>query len=349
MKGKKLIRFDWAIKKILKNKANFSILEGFLTVVLGETVLIQEILESDSLKEDENDKFNKVDVLVKNAQGEYIIIEVQNNKEYDYFQRMLYGTSKVITQYINEGDEYAQVKKVYSITVAYFDLGQGEDYVYHGRTEFIGLHHKDKLQLAATQIELFNKSQVHQIYPEYWIIKADKFDDRISDKLDEWIYFLKNSKLPEVYTAPGLKEAGEKLDILRLSDEERKVYERYQKRLRDIASEKFTQAVDFAQALKQAKEETEKAQREIEKVQKEREKAQEEVEKVQKEREKTQEEVEKAQREREKAQEEAEKAQEEKLQIIINLIKLGLDNTTIIAATKTPIEEIEEIRNQIKD
>ncbi len=29
--GKKLVRFDWAIKYILRNKANFDVLEAFLS------------------------------------------------------------------------------------------------------------------------------------------------------------------------------------------------------------------------------------------------------------------------------------------------------------------------------
>ena len=209
--AQQLIRFDWAIKSILRQKANFDILDGFLSVVIGESIFVQEVLESESNQDEDSDKFNKVDLLVKNDKEELIIIEVQNNKEYDYFQRMLYGTSKVITEHISKGQTYSKVKKVYSITIAYFDLGQGDDYVYHGKTEFRGIHQKDKLQLAAKQIELFNKSQIAQIYPEYWIIKADKFDDRVSDKLDEWIYFLKNSRILDSFTAPGLAEAKKKL------------------------------------------------------------------------------------------------------------------------------------------
>jgi len=50
MKVKKLIRFDWAIKTILRNKKNFSILEGFLSELLGTDVKIQELLESESNK-----------------------------------------------------------------------------------------------------------------------------------------------------------------------------------------------------------------------------------------------------------------------------------------------------------
>ena len=43
----KYIRFDWAIKRLLRNKANFGVLEGFLTVLLGEEIHILEILESE--------------------------------------------------------------------------------------------------------------------------------------------------------------------------------------------------------------------------------------------------------------------------------------------------------------
>lgn len=39
------IRFDWAIKRLLRQKANFGVLEGFLTVFLGEEVKIIEILK----------------------------------------------------------------------------------------------------------------------------------------------------------------------------------------------------------------------------------------------------------------------------------------------------------------
>ena len=66
----KLVRFDWAIKKLLRNKANFDILEGFLTALLRENIAVINILESESNKEDEDDKFNRVDLLVENAQHE---------------------------------------------------------------------------------------------------------------------------------------------------------------------------------------------------------------------------------------------------------------------------------------
>jgi hypothetical protein len=62
MGEKKLIRFDWALKYILRNKANFDVLEGFLSNLLKETTTINHIIESESNQEAENCKFNRVDL-----------------------------------------------------------------------------------------------------------------------------------------------------------------------------------------------------------------------------------------------------------------------------------------------
>lgn len=78
MKNKSsLVRFDWAIKRLLRQKSNFVVLEGLLSTLLGENVIIVRILESEGNKEDSEDKFNRVDVLAENSKGELVIIEVQ--------------------------------------------------------------------------------------------------------------------------------------------------------------------------------------------------------------------------------------------------------------------------------
>ncbi len=253
--AKKLVRFDWAMKKMLRHKANFDILEGFLSELLGEEVKIKQVLDSESNKETEDDKFNRVDILVENEKGELVIIEVQNTQEYDYFHRMLFGASKAITEHIKEGSAYAQVKKVISITIAYFDLGQGKDYVYHGTNVFKGIHKGDILGLSDKQVEVYKKKNVHEIYPEYWVIKTGKFRNRINDRLDEWIYFLKNAEIKPSFSAKGLKEANEKLDTMKLPEKERVAYDKYLLHLMSIASRNHTIEIEAKEIIKKAKEE----------------------------------------------------------------------------------------------
>ena len=119
------IRFDWAMKRLLRDKANYAVLEGLMTTLLGQEMKIQKLLESESNQESEFDKANRVDILAENDKGELFIIEIQNNNEYAYFQRMLFGTSKLVTEYINRGEGYENIRKIYSINIVYFNLGNG--------------------------------------------------------------------------------------------------------------------------------------------------------------------------------------------------------------------------------
>lgn len=250
MGNRNLIRFDWAIKRLLRNKASYGVLEGFLSELLKEDIEIQSILESESNKQYDNDKHNRVDMLVKNGKGELIIIEIQNQSEYDYFHRMAYGASKVLSEYISAGQAYVEIKKVYSINVVYFDLGQGEDYVYHGKTDFFGIHKSDKLLLSEKQKEILGKVEPFQIFPEYYVIKVNQFDDVAKNSLDEWIYYLKNNEIKDSFTAKGIHEARELWSYDKLSEEEKANYETHIKNLRNDASRMFTLKVDAEDKVK---------------------------------------------------------------------------------------------------
>lgn len=250
--AKKLVRFDWAMKRLLRNKANFDILEGFLSELLREDFKIKQILESEGNKEREDDKFNRVDILVENSKSELIIVEIQNTREADYFQRMLYGTAKVIVEHIAEGQPYSQVKKVYSVNIVYFDLGQGNDYIYHGTTKFVGIHSNDELELSEKQKELFRKPSVTDLYPEYYVIKTNRFNEVAKDTLDEWVFFLKTAEIKEEFTAKGLKAASQKLDILKLAPADRKAYEYYLELQRSDASFVETMQLEVTTAVKEA-------------------------------------------------------------------------------------------------
>jgi len=238
--SKKLISFDWAIKRLLRNKANFVVLEGFLSELLFDNIKIEQILESEGNQEYDDDKFNRVDILTKNSKNELIIIEIQSTYEIDYFHRMAYGTSKAISENHRLGAKYLNIKKVISINIVYFDLGQGEDYIYRGRTNFKGIHQNDILGLSEKQRQTFVKQEVADIFPEYYLLKVNQFNDIAKDTLDEWVYFLKNSEVKDNFKAKGLKEANEVLDIMRLDKEDQYGYNRYMDSLSLKASEMFS-------------------------------------------------------------------------------------------------------------
>ncbi len=254
--SKELIRFDWAIKNLLRNKANFVVLEGFLSELLYEDIKIKQILESESNQEYEKNKHNRVDILTENSQKELIIIEIQTTYEIDYFHRMAYGTSKVISENLEKGQKYSEIKKVISVHIVFFDLGQGKDYIYKGKTDFKGIHNQDTLNLSDAQKKTFLKENVSDIFPEYYLLKVNQFDDIAKNTLDEWIYFLKNDEVKDEFKAKGLKEASDILDIMRLKKKERYGYNLYLDSLHLKASEAFSLKIKYKEeGRKEGKEE----------------------------------------------------------------------------------------------
>ncbi|MBI4645569.1 MAG: Rpn family recombination-promoting nuclease/putative transposase [Bacteroidia bacterium] len=239
-----LIRFDWAMKRLLRNKANFKILEGFVSELLNKDISILELGESEGNQESSEDKFNRVDIIASLTTGEIIIVEVQAEDEVDYFHRMLYGVSKALIERIHKREKYGTLKKVYSVNIVYFELGQGEDYVYHGGNEFRGIHKTDILQLSVKQKETFKKEQVADIFPEYYVLKVNTFDDIAKNSLDEWIYFLKNSEIPDEFRAKGLAEAREALREDRMNEVERLAYRQHLENLRYANSMMFSAKIE---------------------------------------------------------------------------------------------------------
>ncbi len=223
----KYVRFDWAIKRLLRQKANFDVLEGFLTVFLGEKVTILEILESESNQLSAEDKFNRVDIKARNSKDEIIIIEIQNTRELYYLERILYGVAKAITEHISLGETYYKVKKIYSISVLYFDIGKGNDYLYYGQNHFVGVHTGDHLQVNVKERDAIVSRMPAEIFPEYVLIRVNEFDKVAGTPLEEWMKYLKDGTIRPDTTAPGLSEAREKLKYFSMPPKERMAYDEH--------------------------------------------------------------------------------------------------------------------------
>ena len=221
------IRFDWAIKRLLRQKANFGVLEGFLTVFLGEKITIVELLESEGNQLSEDDKFNRVDIKALNDKGEIIIVEIQNTRELYYLERILYGVAKAITEHISLGESYYKVKKIYSISVLYFDIGRGEDFLYHGQNHFIGVHTKDQLVINTKERNAIVSRLPSEIFPEYILIRVNEFDKVAVTPLEEWMNYLKDGTIRPDTMAPGLGEAREKLKYYSMTPEDRHAYDEH--------------------------------------------------------------------------------------------------------------------------
>ena len=321
----KHIRFDWAMKRMLRQKANFDILEGFLSELLMQKIKIAEILESETNQDEEENKFNRFDILVRNSEGELMLIEVQNERERDYFHRMNFGQAKLLSETLGEAQAYEKIKKIYSINIVYFNLGQGSDYVYKGKTEFVGIHKNDILQLNKSQKDAYHIKEVADVFTTYYVLKVNSFNDHAVNNLDQWIYFLKNNEIKDEFKAQGLAEAKEKLRVDNLNKEEKASYNHFIKTRRIQENEIITAKQDgYSEAEKEL----------IPKIEEER---------RQKEEERRQKEEERRQKEEERRQKEEAKAKIKNT--IIKLNSKGMNIEEISDLTGEPEEEIRKILN----
>ena len=224
---RKLITFDWAMKRLLRSKANFEILEGFLSELLNDDIVILELLESESNKESATDKDNRVDLKVKNSAGELAIIGIRNEREFDYLHRIFCETSQDITERQQADKQVSLVKKAIFLTIIYFDLGRGSDYIYRGDTNFIGIHNHSHLHLGSRQQQEFGKEQIFHLSPEYYLIRIKNFNDIIVTPLDEWVYYLKNTEIKDEFTAKGIRKAKKAFSLSKLSENEQLAYGRF--------------------------------------------------------------------------------------------------------------------------
>jgi predicted transposase/invertase (TIGR01784 family) len=210
-----LISFDWALKTILRQKDNFDILEGFLSDLLGYKISIIGLLESESNKDGEKDKFNRVDLKAQDSSGKEIIIEVQHDSEPDYLERVYYGTAKSLVNDMQEGYRYGKVKKIISVSIVYWGILK-ESYVVKGSMKFEDL-------VGSQEVK-----DVKDIFADYYFIQPKLFEDKIKTKLDEWVYLFKHSKVKGEIKATNIDKVQEKLDRLKMTESERKAYEEYQ-------------------------------------------------------------------------------------------------------------------------
>ena len=228
------IRFDWAIKRILRDKANKDVLEGLIQVLIKEPVTITEILESASNKDRREDKGNRVDVKAMTGKGEIIIVEVQLTKERDFFQRILFGSVTAINDQIGTGQDYEVIKKVYSVNILYFNFGSGDDYAFHGVTTFRGmtnenavLEFNNKNERKYMDSERRRITSPDEVFPEYFLLIVNRFNEVARTPIEEWMAYLKDGAIREDTTVPGLQEARRKLEYMSMTDEERREYRDY--------------------------------------------------------------------------------------------------------------------------
>lgn len=224
---KPLISFDYAIKYHLKDKGDYSIVEGFISDLLKtkgyKDVKIVALLESESNKEDSKSKRSLADVIVEDEDLHKYIIEIERNVKDSFIHKACFNTTRLIVR-----EDYIQIIKIFHISLLYFPIGNGNGVIYHGKTIIHEVETNERLNVHIKNMETFEVFDATNILPEYFYNLVPLFNDRFEKEIDDWLYIMKYDEVRPNYHSPYMRQVAE-LSILKMTKEEKANYSYYQK------------------------------------------------------------------------------------------------------------------------
>jgi predicted transposase/invertase (TIGR01784 family) len=230
---KGLVSFDYAIKYLLRDKGDYSIVEGFISALLKtkgyKDVKIIALLESESNKEDSKDKRSLADLIVEDEDKHKYIIEIERNVKDSFIHKSLFNTSRLIVDNLSQREDYTQILKVFHISLLYFPIGNGNGAIYHGKTIIHEIETNDKLSVHIKNKKTNEVFDATDILPEYFYISVPQFNDRLEKEIDDWLHVMKYDEVPKNYHSPYMAQVADKLSILKMTKDERNNYSYYQK------------------------------------------------------------------------------------------------------------------------
>ena len=227
MNEKTLVAFDYAIKYLLKDKGDYDIVEGFISIILSSQgyspVKIKALLETETNRERGDLKRSIADLIVEDEQGNKYIVEIDRSYTSLFLNKACFNTSRLIVDSISNGEDYSTIKKIIHINLLYFPFVGMKSPMYHGKTLFheLDTDHPQNVHIMDIGMQTFD---AHNIFPEYFVISLPLFDDIIQNEMDEWLYMMKHSEVKQDFKSPYMKRIEERLNLLKMNPVERNIY-----------------------------------------------------------------------------------------------------------------------------
>lgn len=228
-----LISFDYAIKYLLKDKGDYSIVEGFISALLQsagyKAVKIIALLDTESNKEDPKHKRSLADLIVEDEDKHKYIIEIERNVKDSFIHKACFNTSRIIVDNLAQRADYTEIKKVFHISLLYFPVGNGA--VHHGQTIIREIETGERLTVHIKNQDTEEVFDATNILPEYFFISVPLFNDRLEKEMDDWLYVMKYDEVPKEFHSPYMNQVAEKLSLLKMTDAERDNWNYYRKKI----------------------------------------------------------------------------------------------------------------------
>jgi predicted transposase/invertase (TIGR01784 family) len=227
MSEKPLVSFDYAIKYLLRDKANFSIVEGFISALLQtkgyKPIKILALLESESNREDDKLKRSLADMIVEDTDHNKYIIEIERSFRDNFIHKACFNSSRLIVDNISEGKDFRDIVKIFHISLLYFQIGN-KGVIYHGKTIIHDIDTNERLMVHIQNKKTHEFYDAVDILPEYFFISVPMFNDIIEKEIDQFLYVMKHDDVPKDFESPYMKQILNKLKILKMTKEEHDEY-----------------------------------------------------------------------------------------------------------------------------
>ena len=227
------LKNDYLFKLLLGSEENKACLQDFLECVLdmpSGMIAELELLDKELTKNELTDKTGILDVKLRLTDGTIIDIEIQNSWSAEFIPRTLFYWSKMYIEGFKEGEPYTSLDKCITINLISQGFNQSSE-----------MHSAYSLLEQKTYKPLTDLMEIHFLSlsaARKFEIQKDPIEKR--QKLINWLRFIatddKEERAMLATTSPILQMLNEKVDVLSLAPEERKLYESRMKLKSDIAT-----------------------------------------------------------------------------------------------------------------
>ena len=221
------LKLDIIFKRVFGNANNERIIAAFVSDLLDiprESIKAIYINNVELTPEYYSQKFSRLDLKL-NVDGRIVNIEMQVNSEPDFKERTLFYWSKLYSDELNTGEEYAALKQTICVNIINFNLFDCEDYHSHFR-----ILENERGEL------LTDKFAIH-----FFELKKLKRSGK-NKRMEDWLNLINaetEGDLMEIQDSTNIPEVKDTIVMLRqLNADEKVKQEAYyrEKRLHDEAS-----------------------------------------------------------------------------------------------------------------
>ncbi len=211
---------DFAFKSLFAPNPDLliSLINSFPSFQGENRVVSLKVLNPEIPKEMDSEKLSFLDIKAANEKGEKFLIEMQAFPQSSFTKRALYYWSKVYSRGLTKGQDYEDLKKVYSINFV-------KKSIWKNHSEYLSTFHlleKDRKFTLTEDLEI-HIVELEKFVEHFYGLKTD---------LESWIYLLKESsnlKGEHMKTleqkSPSIKKAISELKTISRSPKSRELYE----------------------------------------------------------------------------------------------------------------------------